>query len=167
MHQKRASDLITDMSLLGFELRTFRRAVGALNHWAISPAPVSLVCVCVCVFVFKCACTHAQSLRRTLWNRFSPSTFMWVLGLNSGDHAYTACTFVCWAIPLFLLFLFKLWSCSCPFFSKPCFPGLHKVKLSCVTFMWEVSHMDSGHAPNLVRAKKEDTALSKHPQNGS
>ena len=27
------------MWLLGFELRTFRRAVGALNHWAISPAP--------------------------------------------------------------------------------------------------------------------------------
>jgi hypothetical protein len=27
------------MWLLGFELRTFRRAVSALNHWAISPAP--------------------------------------------------------------------------------------------------------------------------------
>jgi hypothetical protein len=27
------------MWLLGIELRTFRRAVGALNHWAISPAP--------------------------------------------------------------------------------------------------------------------------------
>jgi hypothetical protein len=27
------------MWLLGFELRTFRRAVGALNRWAISPAP--------------------------------------------------------------------------------------------------------------------------------
>ena len=27
------------MRLLGFELRTFRRAVSALNHWAISPAP--------------------------------------------------------------------------------------------------------------------------------
>jgi hypothetical protein len=28
------------MWLLGFELRTFGRAVGALNCWAISPAPV-------------------------------------------------------------------------------------------------------------------------------
>jgi hypothetical protein len=27
------------MWLLGFELRTFRRAVSVLNHWAISPAP--------------------------------------------------------------------------------------------------------------------------------
>jgi hypothetical protein len=27
------------MWLLGIELRTFRRAVSALNHWAISPAP--------------------------------------------------------------------------------------------------------------------------------
>jgi hypothetical protein len=27
------------MWLLGFELRTSGRAVGALNHWAISPAP--------------------------------------------------------------------------------------------------------------------------------
>jgi hypothetical protein len=27
------------MWLLGFELRTFRRAVSALNLWAISPAP--------------------------------------------------------------------------------------------------------------------------------
>jgi hypothetical protein len=26
------------MWLLGFELRTFGRAVGVLNHWAISPA---------------------------------------------------------------------------------------------------------------------------------
>jgi hypothetical protein len=31
--------LWTTMWLLGFELRTFRRAVSALNHWAISPAP--------------------------------------------------------------------------------------------------------------------------------
>jgi hypothetical protein len=42
-HQKRASDLITDgwwatMWLLGIELRTSGRAVGVLNHWAISPA---------------------------------------------------------------------------------------------------------------------------------
>jgi hypothetical protein len=29
------------MWLLGFELRTFGRAVGALNHWAISPAPLT------------------------------------------------------------------------------------------------------------------------------
>jgi hypothetical protein len=29
------------MWLPGFELRTFRRAVSALNHWAISPAPQS------------------------------------------------------------------------------------------------------------------------------
>jgi hypothetical protein len=41
--QKRASDfcygwLWATMWLLGFELRTFRRAVGALNRWAISPA---------------------------------------------------------------------------------------------------------------------------------
>ena len=28
------------MWLLGFELRTSQRAVNALNHWAISPAPV-------------------------------------------------------------------------------------------------------------------------------
>jgi hypothetical protein len=27
------------MWLLGFELRTSRRAISALNHWAISPAP--------------------------------------------------------------------------------------------------------------------------------
>jgi hypothetical protein len=34
MHQKRVSDLITDgcKCLLEFELRTFRRAVSALNH---------------------------------------------------------------------------------------------------------------------------------------
>jgi hypothetical protein len=28
------------MWLLGIELRTSRRAVGGLNHWAISPAPL-------------------------------------------------------------------------------------------------------------------------------
>jgi hypothetical protein len=35
-------DPITDdatMWLLGIKLRTFGRAVSALNHWAISPAP--------------------------------------------------------------------------------------------------------------------------------
>ena len=42
--QKRASDfcygwLWATMWLLGFELRTFGRAVGALNRWAISPPP--------------------------------------------------------------------------------------------------------------------------------
>ena len=34
--QKRVSDLITDVWLLGLEPTTFGRAVGALNHWAIS-----------------------------------------------------------------------------------------------------------------------------------
>jgi hypothetical protein len=34
------------MWLLGFELGTFLRAVGALNHWAISPAPSALVLSC-------------------------------------------------------------------------------------------------------------------------
>ena len=43
-HQKRASDphyrwLWATMWLLGIELRTSGRATGALNHWAISPAP--------------------------------------------------------------------------------------------------------------------------------
>jgi hypothetical protein len=45
-HQKRASGshygwLWATMWLLGFELRTFRKAVSALTHWAISPAQVS------------------------------------------------------------------------------------------------------------------------------
>jgi hypothetical protein len=31
---------ISTMWLLGFELRTFGRAVSALNHWSISPAPL-------------------------------------------------------------------------------------------------------------------------------
>ena len=42
-HQKRASDLIrwlwATMWLLGFKLRSSERALGALNHWTISPAP--------------------------------------------------------------------------------------------------------------------------------
>jgi hypothetical protein len=46
--QKRASDfcygwLWATMWLLGFELWTFGRAVGALNRWAISPAPGCLL----------------------------------------------------------------------------------------------------------------------------
>jgi len=59
------------MWLLGFELRTSGRAVGALNHWAISPAlKFSLfyvtgdcplcVCVCVCVCVHTSTCMHLQ-----------------------------------------------------------------------------------------------------------
>ena len=31
------------MWLLGFDLRTFGRVVSALNHWAISPAPVTQI----------------------------------------------------------------------------------------------------------------------------
>ena len=45
------------MWLLGFELRTFRRTVGALNHWAISPAPFLLFIVEVWGFSLGlCAC---------------------------------------------------------------------------------------------------------------
>jgi hypothetical protein len=40
------------MWLLGFELRTFGRAVSILNHWAISPAPKSV---------------FSNGLRQTLW----------------------------------------------------------------------------------------------------
>jgi hypothetical protein len=35
--------------LLGFELRTSVRAVGALNHWAISPAPPLNILITLCV----------------------------------------------------------------------------------------------------------------------
>jgi hypothetical protein len=44
------------MCLLGFELRTSGRAVGELNHWAISPALFAFsflfFCLFVCLFVW-------------------------------------------------------------------------------------------------------------------
>jgi hypothetical protein len=46
------------MRLLGFELRTFRKAVSALTHWAISPAHL-------CYFDFPLS---ASSLQLELWS---------------------------------------------------------------------------------------------------
>lgn len=43
---------------------------------------------CVCVCMYSCACIHScvmvhvWRLKATLWSRFSPSTFMWVLGIQ-------------------------------------------------------------------------------------
>ena len=48
------------MWLLGFELRPFRRAVGALNHWAISPTPLNFFSTVV-ILVCKFACSTARS----------------------------------------------------------------------------------------------------------
>jgi hypothetical protein len=49
------------MWLLGFELRTFRRAVSALNHWAISPAPYGSFNTTASVLITPC------TLNRLCW----------------------------------------------------------------------------------------------------
>lgn len=43
---------------------------------------------------------HAWHLVDDLWSWFSPSTFTWVLGLNSGSWACVASAFVHWAVLL-------------------------------------------------------------------
>lgn len=48
------------------------------------------VCVGACMLQHTC-----KDQRTTLWNRFSPPIFSWVLGSNSVDQACTASTFIC------------------------------------------------------------------------
>lgn len=100
------------MQLLGIELRTSRRAVSALNSWAISPAPtvvliishyksrirLSQYCVCVCTHVGVSTCTCVRyacvcvclcvsvEARGSLWVSFLRSHPPWLLtqGLSLG-----------------------------------------------------------------------------------
>ena len=62
--------LWANMWLLGIELRTSRRAVCALNHWAISPALgllLKIICVCICV----------ESISSIVFNHF-PTLFLMI-----------------------------------------------------------------------------------------
>jgi hypothetical protein len=69
------------MWLLGIELRTSGRAVSALNHWVISPAPCGFFCLFVCfttVHVYKHAPWHVCGAQTALWIQV-PFTLSWVL----------------------------------------------------------------------------------------
>jgi len=57
------------MWLLGFELRTSGRAVGALNRWAISPAPSSLLQLVISSFSGCALCWWALCLHVNLHDR--------------------------------------------------------------------------------------------------
>jgi len=103
------------MWLLGIELRTSGRAVGALNHWAISPAPhFSFLDSCV-LPIFS----HRQ-LRRCKLVIIKLENFLW---LDPQVHDVTVgISFIHY---YFLLLLFVFWGrvslCS------PSSPGTHSV----------------------------------------
>jgi len=79
--------LWSTMWLLGFELRTSGRAVSALNHWAISPAPKDIFWGRVSLCSLGCPGTHCvdqpdHKLRMLLLKASNTTVNRWLLSYN-------------------------------------------------------------------------------------
>jgi hypothetical protein len=93
------------MWLLGFELRTFRRAVSVLNCWAISPAPILLFSVYVhaCMCAYKCAyvCVLCVCIKKPEVNCMeSLLSFQHCMGCGDWTQNIHPAFTVGWQVPL-------------------------------------------------------------------
>jgi hypothetical protein len=143
------------MWLLGFELRTSRRAVNALNHWAFSPTPRILSYLLLCkwrkgglvllkdllvdtvhlgaafttgfLFVYSHGCPGTSSVEHAgLELRDPPVSASQVLRLK------VCVTTTCWQVYSFCLFVclflfLFFWFFETGFFCSPGCPGTHSV----------------------------------------
>ena len=89
------------MWLLGFELRTFGRAVGSLNRWAISPA---LFLVFWGISIFTSGCSFLFSYHQCLRGPFS---------LHPLQHLLWGYIFVCVCVSICELVFMYVHTCMC------------------------------------------------------